>query len=122
MKNISEAEFEVMRILWDNGEATSIQIIDKLLVSTKWNRNTIKTLINRLANKNIIKAKKEDGKLYVYRPLISEQDYKNTESKGFIEKLYKGSIRNMLYNFVETDKLSKQDLKELIELIEKEEE
>ncbi len=61
------------------------------------------------------------GKTYTYKPVINEDEYKLAESNSFLNKMYKGSINNLLLNFVKQKKLSKKDLEELIELIEKEE-
>lgn len=120
MKRISDAELEVMKILWNKKNLTSVEIIDSLLLTTNWNRNTIKTLINRLVKKGAVKNIKKIGSLNKYIPLIDEEKYKNQESTNFIKKLYNGSVNNMLLNFVHEEKISKDDIKYLIELIESE--
>lgn len=121
MEKISEAEYEVMKVLWDNGEMTSIDIIDCLSKKKKWNHNTIRTLITRLLNKKAIKIVSKEGKTYIYTYVLKQDKYIKQESTNFIDKLYNGSVKNMLLNFVKEDRLSKEDINDLIKLIESEE-
>ena len=121
MKNISEAELEVMQVLWKNGESTSVEIIKEVTKKKEWKNNTIMTLVSRLVNKEFIKVIRDKGNLLLYKPVISEYDYKSKETNNFIEKLYNGSINSMLVAFAKSKKLSKKDLEDLINLIENEE-
>ena len=66
MIRISEAEFEVMKVVWEVGEVTSQEII-KRLQSDKWNANTIRTLIKRLYDKGALKVVKQEGRTYSYQ-------------------------------------------------------
>ena len=120
MNKISDSELEVMKILWEKGMVTSPQIIEALKQKTKWEKTTIKTLISRLVSKGVIEQVKKEGQLYTYKALITEKEYKKAESENFITKLYKGSVNNMLLNFIEEKQISKDDLKKLLELIERE--
>ena len=117
MKNISEAELEVMRVLWQKGESTSLEIISELKKKKEWKNNTIMTLVSRLVNKEFIDVIREDKSLLIYKPKVSEYDYKSKETNNFIEKLYNGSINNMLVAFAKSKKLSKKDLEDLIKLV-----
>jgi len=117
MNKISDSELEVMKILWEKGALTSPKIIEELSKKIDWSKTTIKTLITRLVNKGAIEQTKKEGQLYKYKALISEKEYKKIESNNFIEKLYKGSVNNMLLNFVEEKQISKEDIKKLLEII-----
>lgn len=117
MKNISEAELEVMQVLWSKGESTSLEIISEVKKKKEWKNNTIMTLVSRLVNKEFIDVIREDKSLLVYKPKVSEYDYKSKETNNFIEKLYNGSINNMLVAFAKSKKLSKKDLEDLIKLV-----
>ena len=117
MKNISEAELEVMQVLWAKGESTSLEIISEVKKKKEWKNNTIMTLVSRLVNKEFIDVIREDKSLLVYKPKVSEYDYKSKETNNFIEKLYNGSINNMLVAFAKSKKLSKKDLEDLMKLV-----
>ena len=121
MKNISEAELEVMQVLWSRGESTSLEIISEVKKKKEWKSNTIKTLISRLVTKEFIDVIRENKSLLVYKSKVSEEDYKSKETSNFIEKLYNGSINNMLVAFAKSNKLSKKDLEDLMKLVEDEE-
>ncbi|NMM64929.1 BlaI/MecI/CopY family transcriptional regulator [Clostridium sp. P21] len=116
--NISDAELEVMKIIWKYSEITSNKIIEQLESKSKWKPNTIKTLINRLLNKDAISFRK-DGKEYYYHSLISEDDYINEESKSFLNKIFNGSINSMVSNFVNNKKLSCEEIEELKDILNK---
>ena len=122
MKNISEAELEVMQVLWQKGASTSLEIISEVKKKKEWKNNTIMTLVTRLVNKEFIDVIREDKSLLIYKPKVSEYDYKSKETNNFIEKLYNGSINNMLVAFAKSKKLSKKDLEDLITLVGDEEE
>ena len=117
MKNISEAELEVMQVLWAKGESTSLEIISEVKKKKEWKNNTIMTLVSRLVNKEFIDVIREDKSLLIYKPKVSEYDYKSKETNNFIEKLYNGSINNILVAFAKSKKLTKKDLEDLIKLV-----
>lgn len=119
MVKISDAEFEVMQVFWNKKIANSFDIIDALK-DKNWSDNTIRTLIKRLQAKKAIGIVKQEGKIYFYEPLIDEEVYKIKESNNFINKLYNGSINEMLLCFAKENKLSKKDLEDLIKKIEDE--
>lgn len=116
MVRISDAELEVMKIIWEKKEVTSIEII-KELEHCNWNNNTVRTLINRLISKKAVGISKREGKTYTYVPLIKEDDYKIKRSKNFVRQLYNGSIKDMLANFVDSDELTKDELSFLMDKI-----
>ena len=122
MNKITEAELEIMKVLWENKEATSLQIIDEVSKTTDWNKNTIKTLISRLVEKEVSSVDKNKGNLYLYTPNISIEEYKSEENKNFLKKLYNGSINDMLLTFAKSNELTRKDLEELMKLIDSEEE
>lgn len=117
---ISEAELEVMKILWNLGEATSSEIVGELIQITEWKPKTIQTLITRLSNKGAIKSDKLNNRAYIYTPCISKDEYVREENESFIKKLYNGSISLMLTSFIKDNKITKDDIDELRELLDKE--
>ncbi len=121
MKNlpgISDAEFEIMQVIWDNYPISTNEITNKVMENSKWNMRTIHTLIFRLCKKGVISYCKK-GKVYVYTPLIKKEDYIKEESKNFLGKFYNGAVKSMILNFIENDILSDDEIKELKEIINK---
>lgn len=116
--SISDAELEVMKIIWKNPNVTANSIIDELKSKTDWKPNTVKTLINRLLKKKVISFNKK-GKEYYYYALLEEKTYMNAESESFLKKLFNGSINSMVLDFVKSKKLSKKEIEELKDILNK---
>lgn len=112
LPKISEAEWEVMKIIWSEKSVTATFIIDNLSEKKNWKASTIKTLINRLLNKGVLNFDKK-GKEYLYYALFEEDKYIQEESKSFLSRFFGGSINSMLLNFVKDDNLTEDDINEL---------
>ena len=84
LPQISEAEFEVMKIIWKHAPINTNEITEMLSKTTAWNPKTIHTLIKRLVNKGAISYEK-DGRVFVYTPRIKEDEYIENESSHFNE-------------------------------------
>ena len=73
LPQISEAEYEVMKIVWKSAPISTTEITKRLLAVTDWNPKTIQTLIKRLANKGALSYEKQ-SRVFVYRPLVEERE------------------------------------------------
>ena len=116
LPQISEAEYEVMKVIWKYAPINTNEITDKLLQCTDWSPKTIHTLINRLAGKGAITYEKQ-SRVFVYTPLIQEQDYLKQESDSFLNRYFNGNISAMVSAYLEDDELSKSDIEELRTLL-----
>ncbi|WP_432404832.1 BlaI/MecI/CopY family transcriptional regulator [Wukongibacter sp. M2B1] len=112
---ISDAEWQVMKVLWKKSPLTAAEIIDTLQPETKWNRKTIHTLIQRLVKKDVLGIKEENP--YMYYPLLEEELCMKEETKTFLEKVYDGSLQLLMTNFLKSEKLSKQEINKLKKLL-----
>ncbi|BFH62888.1 BlaI/MecI/CopY family transcriptional regulator [Paenibacillus azoreducens] len=112
---ITEAELEIMRVLWENPNCPSSKVVKQMTDKMGWSPNTTRTLLNRLVQKEAAGAKLEDGskRTQLFYPLISEQEYLRSETKSFMKKLYGGSLKPMLANFLEDKKLNAQEIEDL---------
>ena len=109
---ISEAEHQVMKIIWKDNPIMASEIINVLTKTTDWKPKTIKTLINRLLKKGAIGFEKS-GREYNYYPLIEEADFVKTESRMFVKRLFGGSMKPLLVSMVENEDLTLEDIDEL---------
>jgi len=116
LPKISEAEWEVLKIIWENSPCTSNQIIERLENTTKWMPKTIKTLITRLVKKNVL-GFNVDGRVYFYYPLLTKQECVKAESHSFLKRIYNGTVKSMLINFIEDNELTKEEINELKEIL-----
>lgn len=113
---ISEAEWQIMKLIWKNSGATAGEIIEEISVNSDWKIATIKSLINRLLKKEAIGFEKR-GREYFYYPLVLESECIKEESKSFINRFFNGSINSMLVNFVKDEALTKDEIKELRDIL-----
>jgi len=115
---ISEAEWEVMKVLWNDSPATANEIVKRLSGKTHWKRETIRTLINRLVQKKAVGFEKK-GKQYHYYPLVTEAECIKSEARSFLKRLGGGSIEPMLVAFVEEKHLSAEKIARLRRILKK---
>ena len=112
LPQISEAEFEVMKIIWKCAPISTNEITDKLLQTTSWSPKTIQTLIKRLVNKGALTYEKQ-SRVFVYTPIVKENEYISQKSKSFLERYYDGDITAMLSAYIENDRLSETEIEHL---------
>lgn len=116
LPRISDAEYEVMKIVWEYAPINTVEVIDKLSKASKWSPKTIQTMLLRLVKKGILSCEK-DGRVFVYTPIVKKKDYLAQESSTFLNRFYKGTINSMILNFLEQDKLTSQDIEELRQIL-----
>ena len=117
---ITDAELEIMKLLWEKEELTLNEIVENLSKKEKKNKSTVKTLLYRLIEKKSVKSIINKKKENTYRAEIEKEKYLKKENESFLEKLYNGSTNKLLLNFVEEKKITKKDLEDLLNLIESE--
>ena len=118
LPQISEAEFEVMKVIWKHAPISTNEITEKLTRTTKWSPKTIQTLIKRLVTTGALSYEKQ-RRVFVYTPLIEEKEYIGQESHSFLERYYDGDITAMLSAYIEDDKLSESEIDMLRSLLAK---
>lgn len=114
--NISDAEWEVMRIIWTLGQAGSSQIIDQLQAKNDWTESTIKTLLRRLCQKGYLTTKK-DGRKFIYSATVNQAEMMYKETKAMLDKMCDMHKGQLLIKLMQDIPISKADLKVLNEEI-----
>lgn len=113
MKNLGEAELEIMQVIWEAGTpVTSNYILKALQGSRKWQLSTLMTSLSRLSTKGFVNCDRSTGN-NLYTSIISEDEYKTKESKHFLEKLYHNSIQNMVTTLYSNKAIRDSDIEEL---------
>lgn len=118
LPQISEAEFEVMKVIWKFAPISTNEITDRLLKTTSWSAKTIQTLIKRLVTKGALTYEKQ-GRVFVYTPLVEENEYINQQSNSFLNRFYGGNISAMLSSYLENNQLSETELRNLRSILSK---
>lgn len=112
LPQISEAEFEVMKIVWKYAPISTNEITEKLIQTTSWSPKTIQTLIKRLVTKGALSYEKQ-SRVFVYTPLVGQNEYIGQESSSFLARYYGGDIAAMLSAYIEDGKLSETEIDKL---------
>ena len=109
---ISDSELEVMKLLWQTGDALSVtEIREALQRSRGWEATTVKTLVSRLVSKGALLQEKRN--VFYYSPAISEREYNARVTDNLIRRLYHGSAKDLVAALVHSEGLSPADLDEL---------
>ena len=116
LPQISEAEFEVMKIVWKYAPVNTNEITEHLTRTTSWSPKTIQTLVKRLVNKGALSYEKQ-GRVFVYTPLVGKNEYIGQESSSFLNRFYDGNISKMLSAYIENDKLTANEIDTLRSLL-----
>ena len=118
LPQISESEFEIMKIVWKYAPISNNEITEKLLQTTSWSPKTIQTLIKRLVIKGALTYEKQ-SRVFIYTPLVKESEYIGQESNSFLNRYYNGDITAMLSAYIENDRLSEAEINTLRSLLSK---
>jgi BlaI family penicillinase repressor len=109
---ISDAEWEVMNVLWKESPCTATEVADELCGRMKWHPKTVKTLLGRLVKKGALRFR-EEGNRYLYSPVFPRERFVAVESRSFIDRVFGGETTPALVHIVENMELSEADFLEL---------
>jgi len=114
IKKLPDAEFEIMKVVWENEPPiTSAIVMDKLGNRRKWTAPTVLTLLRRLVERGFLKTEKI-GKERTYYPLISKEAYLESETKNFMKQYHKNSFLSFVNTLYNTNQPTEEELNELL--------
>lgn len=116
LPQISEAEYEVMKVLWRYAPISTNEVTEKLSRTSDWSPKTVHTLLKRLVLKEAITYRKE-SRVFVYTPLVKEQEYLKKANDHFLNRFYNGKISSMVTNYINSEHMTSEDLEELRRLL-----
>jgi BlaI family penicillinase repressor len=115
-EKISEAELVVMEALWEQSPQTATDVADRVAAARDWSVQTVKTLLSRLMAKDIIAAD-QDGRRFLYRPMVARDDYVAGESGRLVNRLFGGRISPLVAQLASQDQLTAEDIAELEDIL-----
>ncbi len=116
MSEISQTEFEVLDVLWQQYPATANELVERLNEQKPWHEKTVKTLLNRLIKKGAISFEKQQ-RCYLYTPLLARETYVAQQSTSLIERLFSGRVSPLIAGFAKNKHLDNDDIQELKNII-----
>lgn len=116
LPGISQAEWEVMNVVWDDHPIAAREVVGRLDSRRDWSPRTIKTMLNRLVRKGALTFRRE-GKRYLYSPAVSRQETVRAASQSFLHRVFEGSAGPMLVHFVRNARLTREELETLQKIL-----
>ena len=109
---ISEAEYEIMKIIWSDSPISTNEVCEKAPKSHNWSNKTIHTLLSRLTAKHVI-AYEQRGRMYYYYPIVSQKKYLSQENRHFLDRFYNGEAPTLLSSLLSGSEISDADLEKM---------
>src|SRR5437868_14279682 len=109
---ISQAEWDVIKVLWENGPLTAGQVVEALSGANNWRPRTIKTLLARLVKKGAVRCDAQDRR-YLYRAVLTRQSATRREARSFLTRVFDGALAPAMITFLKDSDLSPQDARQL---------
>ena len=114
---LTEAEWSVIKAVWESEPCTAPAIQEKLLKPTGWTYSTVRTLMDRMVGKGVLKAKKE-GKLTIYQSVVTKAQAQRGELVYALKHAFNGALTPMVQCLLDTNEVSHEELDELKKIIE----
>ena len=105
LPQISDAEFEVMNVIWKYAPINTNDIVDRLSKDKDWSPKTIQTMLFRLEKKGVITHEKE-SRIFVYAPIIKKEAYIDN-------RFFDGALNQMVISFLDENELTTEDINDL---------
>lgn len=114
---LSDAEWKVMEVLWENSPKTMMEITNALKEETGWTKHTVMSFLKRMEEKGALHYE-EGGRAKLYYPDLQKEDAVLQETEEFLEKVFHGKMGLMLNAMVQQKALSKEEIEELYQILE----
>ena len=125
MRRLSDAELNVMNVLWDTGLTLPIEnsagltlgeIVDALKPATGWSRNTVHTYLTRMEKKGLV-AINRTGEPHRYGAAVSREDCARKERSNLLNNVYGGAAGDLIAAFLKESKISEEERDRLRQLL-----
>lgn len=113
---ISDAEWEVMRVLWQRSPRASAEVAAALEERTGWHPKTVQTLLGRLVKKGVVDYEPEAGR-YLYRPAVLRREAVRAAGRSFLDRVFAGDATELLLHFAGEAELTPETAEELRRLL-----
>ena len=115
---LTDPEWKIMEYLWENTPVSGRRVASQMETETGWKRTTTLTYLQRMENKGIIRCDCTSDKK-MYSPVLTREQATLDESTAFIQRIYNGSVSLMVNFLAQKQKLSKNEIKQLYEILER---
>lgn len=117
MVRLPDSELAVMLLIWEAKEPVGTGYLADILGRERgWSRSTVQVLLARLEEKKFLSCQKK-GRLKFYAPLVSMEDYRQSETKTFLEQFYHNSYKGLVAALIQDEKLDEEDIQEIMGIL-----
>jgi BlaI family penicillinase repressor len=117
---ISDAEWQVMNVIWDGQPMTAQEVVTGLEGQAEWAPATVKTMLHRLVKKKVLTYEAQNNR-YVYRSRVRRSDCVKQASRSFLQRVFSGESGPLIAHFLKSSKLSSQEIAELRQMLNEQE-
>ena len=114
----TDAEWKIMEVLWDHAPRTIAEITKVLETTTGWSRHVVITLLKRMEEKGTVTVD-QSGPAKLYSPKISQDEASKKETDKFLSHVFKGKASLLINHLVESEKITADDLQEILDAMRK---
>jgi predicted transcriptional regulator len=116
--NLGDLQYAIMRVLWEEGEATVARVQERLAQSEKHERalTTIATMLTKMEKKGVV-AHRSEGRIFVYRALVQEDLVRRSMVTELTERLFQGDYGALVSHLLDEQDIDKAELQRLKALV-----
>lgn len=119
---LTPTEWNIMESVWERAPKIGSEIVKDLKEAAGYSRSTTLTMLMRMTKKGYLECEEDSRGIKTYRPLIEREKAIQQETDHFLNRVYHGSLSLLVSTFTEKQKLSKEEIDNLYEILRKAEE
>lgn len=116
LHRLGDLQLRIMKILWASGEATVGAVHEELAREKDLAYTTIATMLRKMEARGLVKHRLE-GRSFIYRPAVGEEAVSRGMADHLLDRLFEGSLSDMVHHLLSTREISREELKRLEKLI-----
>ena len=113
---LSDAEWTVMRAVWNRAPATARDILDDVGDETGWAYTTVKTLLARLVEKGALSEVRQ-ANVNIYEPRITRNEARGSALRSLLDRAFDGTFGSLFQHLITEERLSKRDVQTLEQML-----
>lgn len=116
-RDLTDLQLDLLEVLWDNGEATVAQVQEALVTKRGLAATTVATILSRLEKRGIV-AHRAEGRVYIYRALVSREQVRDNQVSALADRLFEGDVTQLVNHLITTSQITPGDLARVRRLLE----
>lgn len=113
---LGRVQLLIMQVLWDKRRATAREITEAINASEPIAHSTVQTLLRGLEEKGSV-SHEEEGRTFVFFPLVREDKFKQTATRDLLERVFGGNAATLVTHLLKNESVSRQEIEEIRKLI-----